>query len=60
MATNAELRSTQKRILFTLLKVVKKNPNLEIAELNEQIIHFIAEMEAEDVAYVEKLIERLP
>ena len=50
---------TQKRMLFMLLKLRKDNANPEIVGLKEAITGISAEMEAEDVAYVEKMTEQL-
>ena len=57
MATNNELRSSQKALLFKLLmlkKEITNNKTLDIA-----IVEAKATMEAEDAAYVEKMIAEL-
>ena len=59
MATTTELRIAQKRTLFELLKLRKDNVNVVIVGLDVLIAKFEAEMEAEDVAYVEKKVENL-
>ena len=60
MPTNNELRATQKRTLYGLLLVKKDLGENKSRALTEFIHQTIAEMDAEDVAYVEKLIESLP
>ena len=57
MATSNEIRVYQKDMLFKLL-VLKKEAG-ETKELNKLIIQTKAVMEAEDVAYVEKMVEEL-
>ena len=59
MATNREILVEQRRRLFALLRIRKANPGMEIKELNNQINAVIAEMEQEDVAWVEKKIAEL-
>ena len=54
MPTNNELRSMQKRSLHQLL-MIKKNQE----KLDEYINVTKTEMDAEDVAYVEKMIKEL-
>ena len=56
MATEIELRSQQKRMLYSLMKIRQDNPDLDIKGLNEQIKAFQAEMEQADVALVEKMV----
>ena len=56
MATELELRSQQKRMLYTLKKLKHDNPEIEIKGLNDQIRAFQTEMEQEDVALVEKMV----
>ena len=58
MATNSELKFVQKANLFDLLKLQKDTGNSK--HLEALIIKQEATMEAEDVAYVHKQIERLP
>ena len=60
MPTNNELRATQKRTLYGLLLVKKDLGENESRALSEFILATMAEMDAEDVAYVEKLIKSLP
>ena len=55
MATNLEVQIEQKRRLYLLLKLKKDNAELNIKGLNEQIIAVKAEMQQEDVAWVEKM-----
>jgi len=57
MATNNEIRVYQKDTLFKLL-VLKKEEG-ETKGLNKLIIQTKAVMEAEDVAYVEKMVAEL-
>jgi len=52
MATDAEIRTTQKAMLYDLIKA--KNENKPIDQL---ISKMKAMMEAEDFAHVEKIIE---
>ena len=60
MPTNHELRVIQKNSLFDLLKLAKDNSQVQgIIGLEELIIKAQAAMEAEDVAYVEKMIAKL-
>jgi hypothetical protein len=54
MPAMIELRTTQKRMLFMLMKLERDNPGIKIAGLRDQIIAFQTEMEQEDVALVEK------
>ena len=51
MATGFEIRTSQKSILFDLLKAKKGEGNLD-----DIIKKMKASMEAEDFAYVEKII----
>ena len=57
MPTNLEIRTYQKAQLFDLLKLLRDNKE------NEALIFLtlktMAAMEQEDVAYVEKLVEKL-
>ena len=56
MATNTEIQVEQKKRLFILLKIKVRNEGLEIKELDDQIIATKAEMQQEDVAWVEKMV----
>ena len=56
MPSAIELRSIQKRMLFTLKKIESDNAPATVKGLHEHIIALQAEMEQEDVALVEKLI----
>lgn len=55
MASNIEIRVTQKRQLYVLLNI-KKNNTGPVVQLQESIIALVSEMEQEDVAYVEKIL----
>jgi hypothetical protein len=63
MASGTEIRTGQKEKLFDLLKLkkvlMKDNPTINIDALNELIVRTKASMEAEDVAYVEKMLAEL-
>lgn len=54
MASTLEIRVIQKRQLHTFL-IIKKNNTGTVAQLQEAINALVAEMEQEDVAYVEKI-----
>lgn len=62
MAANTEIKTVQKTALFDLLKLIydnqKSRVSLEVG-LKELIIKMKAAMDAEDVAYVEKIIAEL-
>ena len=60
MPTNNELRAIQKRTLYGLLLVKKEAGENNLKALADLIGSTMAEMDAEDVAYVEKLIENMP
>ena len=53
MPGNMELRATQKRMLYALKKLEQENEQ-EVKGLRELIKASEVEMDAEDVAYVEK------
>ena len=55
MATMIEIRERQKMLLNILLKIKKANEGTEVKSLEEEIRDAIVVMEAEDVAYVEKI-----
>ncbi|MCL1822958.1 MAG: hypothetical protein FWG44_02025 [Oscillospiraceae bacterium] len=61
MASSIEIRTMQKTALFDLLKLKKDNEKegINLKYLNELIIRAKATMEAEDVAYVEKMVAQL-
>ena len=61
MATNAELKIVQKTALYDLLmlKMENEKSGVNLVGLNRLINKTKAVMEAEDVAYVEKMIEQL-
>jgi predicted O-linked N-acetylglucosamine transferase (SPINDLY family) len=60
MASGTEIRTAQKDKLFDLLILKKdmknENPGICLKALNRMITKTKAAMEAEDVAYVEKMI----
>ena len=60
MLEDYELRVTQKRTLYRLLRVKKDVEEGSSKALTEYIFATMAEMDAEDVAYVEKLVETMP
>jgi len=59
MATNLEVMVEQRKRLFMLLRIKAENQGLEIKELDNQITATKAEMQQEDVAWVEKSILEL-
>jgi len=59
MASTLEIQIEQKKRLFQLLLLKKENADIEIKRLNELILATIAEMQQEDVAWVEKAIDSL-
>jgi len=59
MATNLEVVIEQKKRLYMLLKLKRDNKANEVFGLDELINATIAEMQQEDVAWVEKTIENL-
>jgi hypothetical protein len=59
MATNLEVAVEQKKRLFMLLRIKTENKGLEIKELDNQILATRAEMQQEDVAWVEKMVAEL-
>ena len=59
MPTTIELRAEQKDKLYNLLLIKHELGSTVSKELNRYIYNTIAEMEAEDVAYVQKIIEEL-
>ena len=54
-----ELRVSQKRQLYKLYKIKKRNKGTMVIGLNEEIIETEAEMEQEDVALVREKINEL-
>ena len=56
MGTNLEVVVSQKRHLITLLKIKRANTGVIVQELDTAITEAKAEMQAEDVAYVEKTV----
>ncbi|MDR2532285.1 MAG: hypothetical protein LBC82_05520 [Oscillospiraceae bacterium] len=59
MASSIEIQVEQKKRLFQLLKLEKDNAGYEVKGLSEAIIATKAEMQQEDVAYVEKMVAQL-
>ena len=59
MPTNQELQVEQKKRLFQFLKLEKENKGTDVKGLDELIIATKAEMQQEDVAYVEKMVSQL-
>jgi hypothetical protein len=63
MASGIEIRTTQKNALFELLmlkrEMLNEDSNANIKYLDRLIIKSKAVMEAEDVAYVEKMIAEI-
>ena len=61
MPSNTELRAMQKTTLHHLLLIKHEldKKNITATELDKYISVTIAAMEAEDVAYVQKVLERL-
>ena len=59
MATILEIQIEQKKRLFNLLLLKKENEGIEIKKLSEMILATKAEMQQEDVAWVEKMIGEL-
>ena len=60
MPSISELRSNQKRKLYEFLMIQRDLGETSSKALTEFIVAAKAEMEVEDVAYVEKLVESLP
>ena len=54
-----EMRSIQKRTLYSYLKIQKENSGIIVKELEETIDAYKAEMEQEDIAIVMQRIEEL-
>lgn len=59
MASSLEIRIEQRKRLYQLLKLKKVNPSHKINEIDDMINAVEAEMEEEDVAWVEKKIAQL-
>ena len=59
MATSLEIQVEQKKRLFQLLSLKKINANIVVKGLDELIIATKAEMQQEDVAWVEKMVAEL-
>ena len=59
MATSLEIQVEQKKRLFQLLSLRKNNPGVLVKGLDELIIATKAEMQQEDVAWVEKMVAEL-
>jgi len=56
MASILEIQVEQKKRLYQLLKLKKDNEGYDIKGLNELIKATRAEMQQEDVAWVEKIV----
>jgi len=56
MATNIEVQVEQKRRLYMLLQIKADNKGITVKGLDRKIKETIAEMQQEDVAWVEKVI----
>ncbi|MCL2387945.1 MAG: hypothetical protein FWC89_10425 [Defluviitaleaceae bacterium] len=54
-----EIQIEQKKRLFMLLKIKKSNEGYEVKALDDLILATEAEMQQEDVAWVEKKIDKL-
>lgn len=59
MATSLEIQVEQRKRLFMLLELKKENIGNEINGLERKIIATKAEMQQEDVAWVEKMVDQL-
>jgi len=59
MATSLEVQVEQKKRLFQLLRLKKINSDITVKGLDELIIATKAEMQQEDVAWVEKMVAEL-
>ena len=59
MATNVGLKFVLNSKLYDLKKIKKRNPGVEIAELDDTILATEAVMDEEDIALVEKKIAQL-
>ena len=59
MASELAIKKEQKRQLYQLLWLKKTNPDIKINNLDLIINQLTAEMEKEDVAWVEKTIAEL-
>jgi hypothetical protein len=59
MATNLEIQREQRKILFMLLEIKGLNKDLTIKGLDRQIQAVRSEMNQEDVAWVEKMVDEL-
>lgn len=57
--TNMDLRVSQKRRLYSLYKIKKKNAGIVIIGLDEEINEAETEMEQEDVALVRDKMKEL-
>jgi hypothetical protein len=59
MPANLELKAERRKRLFQLLELKKLNKGIKIEGIEAMIIRAEAEMEEEDVAWVEKKISQL-
>ena len=60
MATNTNYSVWQKRELFRLLKIERRNKGVAVKELKDSILEVRATMSEADIAAVEKEIAQLP
>lgn len=60
MATPKEIDKELMERLYDLLVIQKANPNIKINELDKAISRAKASMTAEQIAWVEKLVNDLP
>ena len=56
MSANKELQSYQRRQLYNLLLIREGNKNTKISHLDALLSAIEAEMDEEDIAYVEKKV----
>jgi len=56
MATNLEVQVEQKRRLYMLLTLKRENEGIRIKKIDDFIKATKAEMQQEDVAWVEKIV----
>ena len=59
MSTDLTFLASQRRQLFSLLRIKKANPEIKINALDEIILETIATMRRDDVTYVEEQITKL-
>ena len=54
-----DVRHSEQRTLFELLKIQKKNPDTQVIGLKESILGYMASMDQNDVKLVQKMIAEL-